>query len=137
MNRTVIVLVGSFASLVPAAAQVVRVSTPTFMADADRWVGRTVRVAALRCVDEPRGRIACGTSSGGRRLRVEGLALDFQTSTTVRRKLSARCRTDLASASDACTFDVEFKPLAVTREPSGAGSKTQAFRVKAQRINLF
>ena len=119
-----------------ASAQTTSVEVAVLLRDPTAFVGQMIRVAAVRCANEPSGTFACGAERDGQLVRIESLALDFKTSAETRRKLSTRCRTLLAAASDACTFAAEFKPLNVTTSPSD-GKSPKTVRFKTRRMNLY
>jgi len=135
--KAVIIVLPLLLSSPQAFAEAVEVAVPDILRDPKPFLGRMIRIAGLRCANEPKGLFACGTEQDGQLVRVESLALDFRTSAEVRRKLSASCRTPLAAVPPPCKFDAEFKPLNVRAGPPDTRLSKKTVFIKVQRMNLF
>ena len=135
--KTIAIVLALLCTSSTAFAQARTVAVPDILRDPKPYVGRAIRIAGLRCANEPKGLFVCGTKQDSQLVRIESLALDFRTSTDVRRRLSANCRTSFEIAPQSCRFDAEFKPLNVRAGSPDSRSSRRTLFIKAQRMNLF
>ena len=133
------VVVLALAILVPAEAIAasLKVDVPALLRDPKPLVGKQIRLTSLRCANEPNGVFACGSTTGGKRFRVESLALDFQTTAAVRRTLSAKCKSALTAVSSTCVFDAEFSFQSFRTTAPDGKVPYGTTSVSTRRMNLF
>lgn len=88
------------------------------------FVGRTIVLPAIPCVDDPKGGFLCIAIVGGQALRIEAGALGARTKLEIAQRLTGDCKGTANLDRSACRFDAEITPRNAMKDimetPSGS-----------------
>lgn len=107
--KSVIVL-AMFTATAGAAIAAERVTTRQLAGAPKTFVGRTIVVPDIGCVDDPRSGFVCIAIAGGRALRIEASVLGAKTGTTATGRLISDCKGTANLQRPICRFDAEIEP---------------------------
>lgn len=93
-----------------------RVNTASQLASSpQQYVGKTVRLSRISCIDNPKGGFACVASANGRMLKIDSVALGDATPPAVADRLASNCTGTANLFSTSCDFAATFTPQSASK----------------------
>lgn len=136
--KTVGMVMLALAGMSGAAAAEQRVSARQLAEAPKDYVGRTIVVSGIGCVDDPKGGFVCIATVGGRAVRIEASVLGAKTRQEIAERLIGACKGLGSLSRPACRVDAEIEPRNVITETiETPGGRMPGVLIATAEIDLY
>lgn len=132
------ILIGCLLALAPANLSAQTLKPERAIEDPRSYLGKTVRIGPINCVDNPSGGFICLTVARNQGFRIDASYLGEKTAQNIAEKLIGECKGTANLTSRRCEFEAEITPVGVDRDTveTDRGSRNLVV-ITSMKIELF
>lgn len=131
-------LIAGLLACVPSIGSAQTLTATQAIQDPQSYIGKTIKVGPIGCVDNPSGGFMCLTVARNQGFRVDASLLGEKTKQRIAEKLIGECKGTANLKARECQFDAEITPVDVDRGVVQTPSGSQGIVVITSiKIDLF